>query len=163
MPPLDATAARAGRLLFGVLLASLLVVACGGDAPSPTRSGPLPEGLPQFAPTGEAWIEAVDLGTNGLESFDPDQSATTFPAGTERVVVWYRWQGAEINKRIDNRWSYQGSVVLEQGEELQHAEGTAAWFLVSEEGGPLPEGDYQVELVEDGQAVTTIPFTIGEG
>ena len=163
MRSLDTPAARAGRLLLGVLLGSLLMLACGGDAPSPTRSGPSPEGLARFAPAGEAWIEAVDLGTNSLESFDPGQSATTFPASTERVVVWYRWQGAEIGKRIDNRWSYQGSVVLEQGEALQHAEGTAAWFLMSEDGGPLPEGDYQVELVEDGRAVTTIPFSVGEG
>jgi hypothetical protein len=153
--------ARIGRLLPGVLFCSLLVLACGGEAPSPTRSGPLPEGLAQFAPSSDAWIEAVDLGTNSLESFDPGQSATTFPTGTERVVVWYRWQGAELGKRIDNRWSYQGSVVLEQGEELEHTEGTAAWFLVSEDGGPLPDGDYQVELVEDGRAVTTIPFSVG--
>lgn len=155
--------ARSGRLLLGVLLGSLLVLACGSDAPSPTRSGPLPEGLAEFAPTGEAWIEAVDLGTNSLESFDPGQSATTFPAGTARVVVWYRWQGAELGKRIDNRWSYQGSVVLEQGEELPATEGTAAWFLVSEDGGPLPDGDYQVELVEDGRVVTTIPFSVAGG
>jgi hypothetical protein len=128
---------------------------------TPARSGL--EGLTQFAPTGEAWIEAVDLGTNSLESFDPGQSATSFPTGTERVVVWYRWEGAELGKRIDNRWSYQGNMVLEQGEVLERDTGTAAWFLVSEDGGPLPDGAYQVELVEDGRAVTTIPFSIGEG
>jgi hypothetical protein len=139
---------------FGGLLAA-------NPSGTPVRSGI--EGLAQFAPSGEAWIEAVDLGTNSLESFDPGQSATTFPSGTERVVVWYRWAGAELGRRIDNRWSYQGSVVLEQGEVLEHDTGTAAWFLVSEDGGPLPDGDYRVELVEDGRAVTTIPFSVGGG
>ena len=145
--------------LVGLLL---VLAACGPSTSSPSPSATSAAGgLAQYAPSGEAWIEAVDLGTNDEASFDPGQSGTSFPSGIERVVVWYRWQDGEVGKRVDNRWSHQGGVVLEQGEALEEPSGTSAWFLVSAEGGPLPDGDYQVELLEDGRVVSTIPFTVG--
>jgi ABC-type transport system substrate-binding protein len=148
-----------------ISLATVVVMACGAGntgsgsaAGSPAASA---EGMAQYAPSGEAWIQAVDLGTNSQESFDPGQSGTQFPSGTLAVGLWYRWDGAEPAKRIDNRWYKDDALVLEQGEQLESASGTAAWFLKQESGGPLPDGAYKVELLEDGRVVTTIPFKVG--
>jgi hypothetical protein len=60
------------------------------------------------------------------------------------------------------RWSKDGQVVLEQGDTLAKASGASAYVLKMSAGSKLPVGIYEVELLEDGVAVTKIPFKVGE-
>lgn len=144
---------------WGVLVSLLPIAVIGPSA----CTGGDPGAMDEYAPrSGEAAIVSVSLGTNDADSWDPSQAATEFPEGTDRVVVWYRWEGAEAGLRIDNRWSTGGEVVLEQGESITEPAGSDAWFLKSATGGALPVGSYVVELLEDGEVVTTIPFQVGE-
>lgn len=107
-----------------------------------------------------AAIKAVSLSASDRDVFDGKRVATVFPEGVGRIVVWYRWEGARKGLRLDIRWSLEGAVVLEEGEAVDKAAGTAAWILKTG-GGPLPAGSYKVELLESGKPVTAIPFRIG--
>ena len=119
-------------------------------------------GMPELAPKdSNAAIKAVKLGTSDTNEFDHSRTGTSFPAGTKKVGVWYRWEGAENGTRIDIRWSTRGEVVLEQDETLQSSSGQSAWFLFLESGNAIPNGRYQVELLEDGNVVSTATFTVG--
>lgn len=119
-------------------------------------------GMQEYAPqSSDAAIKAVSLGTSDTNKFDPTRTGTKFPEGTKRVVVWYRWADAPDGAQVGIRWSRGGTVVLEQGEAFGKSSGSAAWFLQMSAGGDLPVGDYHVDLLENDQVVTTIPFHVG--
>jgi hypothetical protein len=117
--------------------------------------------LPRYAPkSGDAAIKDVSLCSSEDHAFDPTRIGTTFRQGVKNVVVWYRWDGSPMGRRMDVRWSREGKVVLTQGENVDEASGESAWTLSMSAGGPLPPGGYRVELIEDGKTVTAIPFQI---
>lgn len=119
-------------------------------------------GMPEYAPDSPvAAIKAVSLGTSDDKRFDHRRTGTVFPEGTDRVLVWYRWEGAAEGLRIENRWYLEGNSVLEQGESVTESAGRAAWFLLMSAGSPLPLGNYRVDLLENGVVVATIPFRVG--
>jgi hypothetical protein len=120
--------------------------------------------LEEYAPQSpDADIEAVSLSASDDDTFDPERVGTEFPDTTEQVAVWYRWNDADSGKKVGIRWSKDGEVVLEQGDTLAKISGASAYVLKMAAGSKLPIGDYQVELLEDGVAVTKIPFKVGEG
>lgn len=119
--------------------------------------------LEEYAPTSpEADIEAVSLSASDNDTFDPERVGTEFPDPTEQVAVWYRWSDADSGKKVGIRWSKDGEVVLEQGDTLAEVSGASAYVLKMAAGSKLPLGNYQVELSEDGVAVTKIPFKVGD-
>jgi hypothetical protein len=127
-----------------------------GEAAASTRRP-----LPQFAPkSADAAIKDVSLCSSETSQFDPRKVGNTFRQGVKNVVVWYRWAGSPMGRRMDVRWSREDKVVLTQGENVDEASGESAWTLAMSGGGPLPAGGYRVELIEDGKTVTAIPFQI---
>jgi hypothetical protein len=120
--------------------------------------------LEEYAPkSSDADIEAVSLSASDNDTFDPERVGTEFPDSTKQVAVWYRWDDADSGKKVGIRWSKNGEVVLEQGDTLAKVSGASAYVLKMGAGSKLPIGDYQVELLEDGVAVTKIPFKVGAG
>jgi hypothetical protein len=120
--------------------------------------------LQEYAPTSsEADIEAVSLSASDNDTFDPGRVGTEFPDTTKQVAVWYRWDDADSGKKVGIRWSKNGEVVLEQGDTLAKLSGASSYVLKTAAGSKLPIGDYQVELLENGVAVTKIPFKVGTG
>lgn len=138
-------------LLWAAWIPAMLSIAEAADPPT----------LDQYKPkVAGAVIKAVSLSASDRDSFDPKRVATQFPEGVTHVVVWYRWEGAKSAHRVAIHWYLESSQVLEQGEEVGKSAGSEAWVLKTT-GGPLPAGNYRVELLENGKAVTTIPFLIG--
>jgi hypothetical protein len=117
--------------------------------------------LPQFAPkSADAAIKEVSLCSSETNQFDPRTVGNTFRHGVKNIVVWYRWEGSPMGRRMDVRWSREGKVVLTQGENADEAAGESSWTLAMSSGGPLPAGGYRVELIEEGKTVSAIPFQI---
>lgn len=120
--------------------------------------------LEEYAPKSpDADIEAVSLSASDDDKFDPSRVGTEFPDTTEQVAVWYKWDDADSGKKVGIRWSKDGEVVLEQGDTLVKVTGSSAYVLKMAAGSKLPIGNYQVELLENGVAVTKIPFKVGAG
>lgn len=118
--------------------------------------------LKEFAPQSpDADIEAVSLSASEQDAFDPERVGTEFPDTTKQVAVWYRWNEADSGKKVGIRWTKGGEVVLNQSDTLLKAAGASSYVLKMAAGSKLPIGDYQVELLEDGVAVTKIPFKVG--
>ncbi len=108
-----------------------------------------------------AVIKAVSLSASDRDVFDPKRISMEFAEGVHRIVVWYRWEGAKKGHRVDIHWFLGSTLVLEQGEAIDKAAGSAAWVLKMSAGSSLPAGNYRVELLENSKRVTTIPFRIG--
>jgi len=118
--------------------------------------------LKDYAPKSpDAHIVAVSLSASDHDTFDPERVGTDFPDTTKQVAVWYRWNEADSGKKVDIRWSKGGEVVLEQSDTFVKPSGASAFVLKMGAGSNLPVGSYQVDLIEDGVAVTKIPFQIG--
>jgi hypothetical protein len=118
--------------------------------------------LKDYAPkSADADIQAVSLSASDDDTFDPSRVGTEFPDTTKQVAVWYRWSGADSGKKIGIRWSKGSDVVLEQIDTLLKTSGASAYVLKMGAGSPLPVGAYDVALLEDGIAVTKIPFKVG--
>ncbi len=149
---------RARHLLSpGPALAFVLLAAAACTTPDKA-------GLEEYAPKSpEAAIEAVSLSASDNDNFDPDRVGTEFPDTTEQVAVWYRWDNANSGTKVGILWSKDGQVVLEQGDTLVKVSGASAFILKLAAGSKLPSGNYQVELLEAGVAVTAIPFKVGAG
>lgn len=148
--------ARHAVYLHGALLGGLLAVAaCSkGDKVA----------LKEYAPKSpDADIEAVSLSASDKDTFDPARVGTEFPDSTKQVAVWYRWSNADSGKKVGIRWSKEQEVVLEQEDTLAEASGASAFVLKMATGSRLPAGAYEVELQENGSAVTKIPFQVGSG
>ena len=117
--------------------------------------------LSQFAPkSAGAAIKDVSLCSSETSRFDPRTVGTTFRQGVKNVVVWYRWDGSPMGRRMEVRWSREGKVLLTQGENVDEVSGESSWTLAMSSGGTLPTSSYRVELIEDGKTVTAIPFQI---
>lgn len=120
--------------------------------------------LEEYAPkSSDADIEAVSLSASDDDAFDPERVGTEFPDTTKQVAVWYRWNEGDSGKKVGIRWTKGGEVVLDQSDTLLKASGASSYVLKMAAGSKLPIGDYQVELLEDGVAVTKIPFKVGAG
>ena len=116
--------------------------------------------LPQFAPkTANAAIKDVSLCSSETNRFDPRRVGNTFRQGVKNVVVWYRWDGSPMGRRMEDagpgkaRW-------FSRGENVDESSGESSWTLAMSSGDALPTGSYRVELIEDGKTVTAIPFQI---
>ncbi len=155
---------------LGALLVAICGVAVGPSTASATEAKRPAAGeaaastarpLPQFAPkSADAAIKDVSLCSSETNRFDPRRVGNTFRQGVKNVVVWYRWDGSPMGRRMEVRWSREGKVVLTQGENVDESSGESSWTLAMSSGDALPTGSYRVELIEDGKTVTAIPFQI---
>lgn len=120
-----------------------------------------PPALAPYAPTvAGAVIERVSLSAGYSDRFVTTRVGTEFPLGVTHVIVWFRWRGAWPGHQVDVQWRLEGAILHQRGAALQQPEGSEAWVFQST-GGPLPAGNYEVTLLENGRAVTAIPFRIG--
>jgi hypothetical protein len=92
--------------------------------------------------------------------YDPARSGTQLPHGTSQAIVWFRFADAAPPSKLAARWYLENDVLYEMDYTLEQADGSAWFGLVNENDRPLPDGNYRVELIENGRAMTTIPFSI---
>jgi hypothetical protein len=150
-----------GEVAVGNGFAPSIASAAEAKRPGSEASASGARRLPQFAPkSADAAIKDVSLCSSETSQFDPRRIGNSFRQGVKNVVVWYRWDGSPLGRRMDVRWSREGKVVLTQGENVDEVAGESSWTLAMSGGGPLPTGGYRVELIEDEKTVTTIPFQI---
>jgi hypothetical protein len=118
--------------------------------------------LAQYAPKDpHSMIRAVSLSSSMNRDFDTARVGTKFDKGISSVALWYRWANATRGQILEISWSRDDSEVLRQRVSISKTSGEQAYALRTPNGSPLPEGSYQVTLIEAGKPVTTIPFQIG--
>ena len=140
------------------LLLPLSSCTCGAQVGDPRPAGELAAYRPK---SPDAKIDAVKLGTHTEDKITGATLGTSLPATADRAIVWYRWKDAKDGHHVQIRWKMEGETVLEQEEKLDTPFGDSAWALKKADGSALSAGSYEVDLLENGTVVTTIPFTVG--
>lgn len=98
--------------------------------------------------------------TDGRWILDPARVGTEFSAGTRAVLLWFRWEGDRAGTiPLTVHWYLNCESGLKQDAPLEFETGSRIVKLGG--SGSLPSGAYRVEILEDGNRVVTIPFTIG--
>jgi hypothetical protein len=112
--------------------------------------------LDKYKPkAASAAIKSVSMSASDNDEFDAKRTGTQFPEGVRQVVVHYVWEGAAKGLRVEARSYKDNSVVAEKAYTLTAETGFGVFSA-----GPLAAGNYRVELLENGQTVTAIPFGI---
>jgi hypothetical protein len=118
--------------------------------------------LMQYAPKdSHAIIQSVSLSSTMGQDFDTARVGTKFDSGIKSAVLWYRWNSAAPGALLQIAWSKDDSEILQQRVQIATSSGEQAFALRTPDGAALPDGHYQVALVEAGKPVTSIPFQIG--
>jgi len=91
-----------------------------------------------------------------------ENSAPAYPKGAREVQAEYAWKDAKVGTPLSVEWYMGDEKVLEDGEPVASTSGKTTWVLKMSAGGELPDGNYHVIVIEDGQRRNSIPFTIGQ-
>ena len=108
------------------------------------------------APAGSV-VRSRGIKSSEIAGFDTD-----FPEGVHQVDYWYEWSGAQPGRRVDVRWLKDGAAISEGSDTINSQSGTNNVHINLTNGAPLPNGSYQVVMIEDGKAWPPLTFTIGK-
>ena len=98
--------------------------------------------------------EAVD------SQLRPVRPATAFKSGIPEVFGTMDFHGMTNGWEWSRRWYIDEKAVLDQNATWDRGESGSFWVSVNKRGG-LPDGDYLLEMLVEGQVVQTGTFTIG--
>ncbi len=154
-----------------VLLASLVLAACGGDeaaAPSEaqidaatdaaTDAAEAPAALPPL-PTGDFRITSVSLGKAVDEEGQVAEPLTSFAPG-DKIHAAVVAVGSSDGLTLSARWlAADGTQVAKAGQSLSPQTPTVTTFSIAQPE-PWPVGAYQVEIAINDRVVETRTFEV---
>lgn len=96
------------------------------------------------------------------EQLRPIGGGSPFCFGIRQLGVRFRFRLARQGESIQVRWFYQNHLIHEEALSVEASEGVKAFYLVREDGAPLPVGDYHVSVAEGGRQAFRLDFSIEE-
>lgn len=124
-----------------------------------TLTQPLPSAVP---PPGDAHFEFWSLAQGVDENHQPAEPSTEFPAGTERIYLFFRYDGLLPNVPWSIVW-YQNGQFLSGGTRLWDSERPAGeWHEFLEYGGGFAAGEYEVQVWLGDQLQIRVGFSVVE-
>lgn len=80
--------------------------------------------------------------------------------GVKQVCLWFSYSGARKGDMLELSWQYGGETIQKELFRLDNPGGVRAFYLLREDGSPLPTGDYAAALLCNGRKKTTEIFYI---
>jgi len=98
------------------------------------------------------------------EKLLPMDATKSFPSGTSKVYLWFKWSNAEINTAILASWHYvtDDIHILDYSFNIPRKEGAGSVSLTMPESKILPAGTYRVDLKKGSQTLKSLTFTVLE-
>lgn len=142
---LDKSSKRPLVLLgFSVVLLLLLVVWS-------LKSGP----FSSFFKVEETVI-CQELGDNR----EPRFVSKSIPYGPRQICLWLKYSSAREGSHLGVSWYYGKELVLSESMKLMTKDGIRVFYLLREEGDPLPVGSYRVTVFTPAKVWSDINFEI---
>ena len=101
-------------------------------------------------------VVCVELDKNRL----PRKVMETLPYGIRQVCLWFRYSSAPEGNHLEVAWYYDKQLVLSEPIKLMSKDGERAFYLMREEGTPLPTGKYRVVISSSTKKLSEIEFSI---
>ena len=119
-----------------------------------------------------AWSLKADLFTDGFhidksvicleldENRKPLHISSKIQYGSRQICLWFQYSKAKEGNHLDITWYYGKDKVLTEQLKLMTADGVKAFYLLREEGTPLPVGSYKVVISTPVKTLSEIKFDI---
>jgi len=104
---------------------------------------PLPSAVP---PPGDARFEFWTLAQGVDETDQPVKPGSQFPVGTERVYLFFHYDGLLPNVPWTTVWYRNGELTSGGTSLWESSRSTGEWYEFLAFPGGYPEGDYEVQV-----------------
>lgn len=101
-------------------------------------------------------VVCVELDRNRL----PHKVMNTIQYGTRQVCLWFQYSSAPVGNHLEVSWYYGKDLVLSEPLKLMTKDGVRAFYLLREEGTPLPVGKYRVTISSPTKRLSELEFEI---
>ncbi|MDO4988133.1 MAG: hypothetical protein Q4E17_03795 [Synergistes sp.] len=80
--------------------------------------------------------------------------------GTRQVCLWFRYSNATEGSPLNVSWYYGENLVVSEHLKLISKDGSKAFYLLKEDGAPLPVGSYRVAVSSTAGQIDELKFAI---
>ncbi len=114
----------------------------------------------QYGFAGPLKVDSVVLCKELDENNLPSTPAERFEWGTRQVCLRFVYTAPRAGSRVRIQWIYGNRVIFQEHLTITEKKGVKAFYLLREEGTPLPMGDYCVVIESDGRELLRRCFSI---
>lgn len=90
----------------------------------------------------------------------PLKVGNSIPYGARQVCLWLKYTSAREGSYLEVSWYYENDLILSERVGLTVKDGERAFYLLQEEGSPLPAGNYAVVISTAARLRSEISFHI---
>jgi len=114
--------------------------------------------------SGAGPLSAITFGAGADSRGNLVDPGTTFPSDLEELYAAVDYQGMQDGWKLGTRWSIDGDVVVDSVDAWDAGEsGENYHFWINSRSGSLPDGEYKLDLLVEGQLAQSGVATIGDG
>ncbi|NLD06005.1 MAG: hypothetical protein GX672_08995 [Synergistaceae bacterium] len=104
----------------------------------------------------EEAVICQELGDNR----EPLLISNSIPYGPSQICLWLKYSSASEGSHLEVSWYYGNELVLSEPLKLMTKDGVRTFYLLREEGTPLPVGSYRVNVSTPAKVWSDIEFEI---
>jgi len=90
----------------------------------------------------------------------PVGEGSVFQWGGRQVCLLFHYEAPRPGGFMDVIWRFRDRVIFRESLRIGETSGSRAFFLLREDGSPLPVGEYDVAIESDGKEQFRIPFSV---
>ncbi len=94
------------------------------------------------------------------ESGYPVEEGPVFKWGGRQLCLKFHYEVPRPGSILDVTWHFQGRVIFRESIRINDTSGIRAFFLLREDGSPLPVGEYAVAIESDGRERVRLLFSV---
>lgn len=90
----------------------------------------------------------------------PVKAQQDIPYGSRQICLWFKYSSASEGSHVQVSWLYGKDLVLTESLKLMTKDGTRAFYLLREDGTPLPVGSYTATVSTPARKWSEIKFNV---
>lgn len=90
----------------------------------------------------------------------PNKVLEKIPYGVRQVCLWFKYSNAPDGTHLEISWYYGKDLFQSESLKLMTKNGERAFYLLREEGTPLPVGKYRVIIASPTKKLSDLQFEI---
>jgi len=94
------------------------------------------------------------------DSGSPVGEGPLFKWGGRQVCLLFKYETPRPGGALSVTWRFQSQEIFRETIRVNDTGGVRAFFLLREDGSPLPVGDYEVSIESEGRESYGVPFSV---